>query len=239
MSETFGDHLHWRAAANARGWTVLLPGAGGLRVLDDDQHYFRAAARLNARGWHALVVDYVPAYRALEGRPDLPAGRKIAAVIQRAIEWMHVTHPETRGRDGALIGWSRGAEGVAAFVDDAARVSALGIRAAAVFYPSVPHRVRLDNQVPLLVLTGTADDVAPWTDVSTWVRGRTPTAAAVDLRGFDGAHHGFDVESLTRRRVVRLLPLVGPKATLQFHPAAARLATMALEEFLAAHLPRP
>ena len=65
-AEEAADHYFWRPAvenAEARPWAVLLPGSGGLSILGDDEHYFRAATWLNERGVDALVIDYHRAAR--------------------------------------------------------------------------------------------------------------------------------------------------------------------------------
>lgn len=49
--------FHWQPAANATGWLLFLPGADGLRILKDDQHYFNVAQRLNRRALSAASVE--------------------------------------------------------------------------------------------------------------------------------------------------------------------------------------
>lgn len=56
----------------------------------------------------------------------------------------------------------------------------------------------------------------------------------VELHEFEGAHHGFDIASLTTPRTVSLIPLLGPHATFAGAPAAAAVARARLREFLAA-----
>lgn len=227
------DSFHWRPAANAVGWVVFLPGSGGLRVLDDDHHYFDVAERLNHDGWSVLLVDYKPAYRSAANAPKGSAGEKIAWVTERAVEWMNREHAETTALPGALVAWSLGAEGALQIVNNSAKSAALGIRAAAMYYPSNQGKVRMDNQLPVLVLTGGADDVVRATDVESLVRDRPASAPPVELHIYPGAFHGFDVASLKKRKTLRLLPLIGPRATLQYDEAAATDAERRLVDFLA------
>ena len=59
-AEEAADHYFRPPAAEdgvARPWALLLPGSGGMSILGDDEHCFRAAAWLNERGVDALVVD--------------------------------------------------------------------------------------------------------------------------------------------------------------------------------------
>ena len=229
------EFFHWKPAENATGWVVFLPGSGGLRVLEDDHHYSDVAERLNRHGWSVLLVDYKPAYRAAGTGPKGIAAEKIAWVAEQAVEWLRREHQETSRLPGALVGWSLGAEGVVRIANDRTKATALGIGSAIVYYPSNEGRQHLSNVVPLLILTGEADDVSRARDVRAFVQGRAPGAAPVELQVYPGAYHGFDVASLTERKTVRLLPLIGPKATLQYNEAAAIDAEGRLVSFLANH----
>jgi dienelactone hydrolase len=64
------------------------------------------------------------------------------------------------------------------------------------------------------------------------VESRSAGAAQVDLVVYPGAHHGFDIESLTMPRTVRLLPLFGPSATFFYDADAARDADQRVSAFL-------
>ena len=227
------DSFHWRPAANAVGWAVFLPGSSGLRSLADDGHYFNVAERLNRVGWSVLLVDYKPAFRASGIALAGSVGDKIAWVTQQSVDWLRREHPETRTQPGALVGWSLGAEGVLRIVNDGGKATALEIRAAVIYYPSNEDKLRMNNQIPVLVLSGEADDVIRAKDVEALVRDRPQSARLAELHLYPGAYHGFDVASLTTRKTVRLLPLVGPKATLQYDKAAAIDAERQLVSFLA------
>lgn len=228
------DHFHWRPAANAVGWVMLLPGSGGLKVLDDDRHYFAVAERLNAKGWSVLLVDYKPAFFAAgDGPKSAPTGGKIAWVAERAAAWARQEHPETAALPCALAAWSLGAEGALRVLNDDAACDRMGVRAGVLVYPSNQERLRLETTRPTLVLTGAADDVIRVADVESLVRNRTHADARVELKVYPGAVHGFDVASLVRRRTVRILPWIGPKATLQYDEAAAKDAAQRLDDFLA------
>ena len=228
------DHFHWREASTAAalGWVVFLPGAGGLSVLDDDQHYFRVAELLNKHGLDVLIVDYKPAYQSASNPPDGEGPERIAWVTEQAVDWMRRSHPRTVGRQGALVGWSLGASGATRIVNDPAAVIRLGLHGAVMFYPLAIDTTGLNNRVPLLILTGDLDDVSPAGEIRRLVSERSAEWASVDLVVYPGAYHGFVVDSLKQRRTIRLLPLFGPSATLQYDETAARDATHRLIRFL-------
>ncbi len=235
----FEDFVHWRPASpgqRANGWLLLLPGAGGLRVLDDERHYFDVASRLNDEGWDVLLLDYVPAYRAGGGASSVATGEKIARMVERAVDWLDRTHPAVRQQPGGLLAWSLGAEGALTLLANADRARALGVRASVLFYPSNRAQRALEHHVPLMILTGMADDVTPWGPMSQWIERRVRSPALLHVHAYPGVHHGFDVRSLEQRRVIRPLRIVGPKATLHYDVIAARDAGQRLLEFLRAHL---
>ncbi|MCA9548526.1 MAG: dienelactone hydrolase family protein [Myxococcales bacterium] len=233
------DHYHWRPAARARGWVVFLPGSGGLEILGDDHHYFDVATRLTEEGWSVLLVDYRPAYFASGAELDGGTGEKIAWVTEQAVHWMKRAHPECADQPGAIVAWSRGAEGALRLAHAPARAAALGVGRLALYYPANEDDLPLSTEVPTLVMVGADDDVTPAAQVQADLHAEAPGARPAQLHVYPGAHHGFDVASLVQRTELRLFPLVGPKATLQYDAAAARDAEQRLLAFLAGGLERP
>ena len=224
-------HFHVRRASTPRGvWVLLLPGASGLTIFDDKEHYFRAAAELNALGYDAIVIDYKAAYRAAPRPPELPTGGKIAWVVEQAVAWAHTSGTLQADQPVAIVAWSLGAEGLWPLLADGHRVSAIGLKAAAAYYPSNEDGVQLSTNTPLLLLTGEKDDVTEAKSIRSMVeRAASPK---VTLQVYPEAHHGFDVESIQTPRTVRLLPLIGPSATFGYDASAASEAKEALAAFL-------
>lgn len=220
-----------------RGWVVILPGSSGLTIFDDDRHYTNAAERLRLEGFDVLVVDYKPAWRAVQDRPDGIAGDRIAWVTGRAIDWMKTRHPECRDVAGAVIGWSLGGEGVISLVNDADECKRLGIAAAAAYYPSNQEERTLNNAVPILVLCGEDDNVTPIEISRRLIDRRGEGSEPAELISLPGAGHGFDVRSLTRPRTMRFPPIIGTRYTFAFNAEAAAKADKALSGYLRQRLP--
>lgn len=232
-AQSAAEHYHWRAAAAneaPRPWAVLLPGSGGLSVLGDDEHYFRAAAWLNARGVDALVIDYHRAARFVAAARDGEAGPRMAAIVADALTTQRSLGRMAEACPGTVIGWSLGGEGAWALAAASERDPALA--AVAMFYPTVRAAGPYRNTLPVLVLQGEADNVTPARELNAFVAARAPDSAPLDVRSLTGAAHGFDVVSLDPPRSMRFPPLVGRRATFGYDARASEAAMSALEQFL-------
>jgi dienelactone hydrolase len=227
--------FYWRpASVVGQRWAILLPGASGLKVFDDEGHYFRAADALNASGFDVLVIDYKRAYKAAPSRPNVPTGRKIAWVVEQAVAWARQEGRVSPGEPAAIIAWSLGAEGLWPMLSDAAKTRSLGIKAAATYYPSNEDSTPITTAIPLLILAGDKDDVTPAADIQKLVRAANSTL--IDLHSYTDANHGFDIVSIDPPKTVRLLPLIGPSGTFGYDRAAAGDAWLRLGTFLDAHV---
>jgi dienelactone hydrolase len=230
-SAAMESHFHFRPSANPRGaWVVLLPGASGLTIFDDQEHYYRAAAALNADGFDAIVVDYKAAYKAATNPPKLPTGGKIAWVAEQAVSWARATGKTKPQQPGAIVGWSLGAEGLWPLLADASRVSAISLKAAATYYPSNDADTPIKTDTPLLILTGDKDDVTEAKSIRAMVS--KANSPLVTMHVYPNANHGFDVASLSTPRTVRLLPLIGPSGTFGYDKSASDSAAQELSAFL-------
>lgn len=234
------SHYHARKSPDSHAgtpWVVLLPGSSGLKVFDDEYHYHRAAESLANAGYDTVIVDYKQAYRASPDAPPGETGEKIAWVTAQAIQWAagqgHV-NPEA---PGAVIAWSLGGEGLWQIVADSELLARSNIKAAVAYYPSNQDERSLTAHVPLLIVSGEADDVISATELKVFVsrRDRSP-GAEVELVTYPGAHHGFDISSLEKKRRLELIPVIGPKATFQYNASAAQDAQSRMLDFLLAQL---
>jgi dienelactone hydrolase len=207
----------------------------GLRIFEDETHYFHAADAMSSMGFDVLVVDYKRAFAGAQGPSHLETGGKIAWVVERVVDWARAEGVIREGEKGAVVAWSLGAEGLWPLLSDERRVAELGLVAAVVYYPSTEDDARISNLRPLLVLSGESDDVTSAATVRAALGQSGP--ADVDAYFYAGAQHGFDVVSLQPAREVRLLPLIGPSGTFGYDARAAEDAATRLRSFLEATVP--
>ncbi len=221
-------------AREPRPWVILLPGASGLKIFDDDGHYFRAAQHLSEQGMSVLVIDYKRAYKQSPVRPNVPTGEKIAWVIEQTIAWAREQGLAQPNQPGAIVAWSLGAEGLWPIFAQPDKARALGIAAAAALYPSNEDQKPIKPPVPFLVLIGEKDDVTEAPAIRKALSAADPSL--LDLHTYAGANHGFDVQSIQPPRKLSLIPLIGPSATFGYDAAAAKNAQERLDQFLKLHL---
>lgn len=221
-------------AKNARPWVILLPGASGLKIFDDDGHYFRAAQHLSEQGMTVLVIDYKRSYKQSPVRPNVPTGQKISWVIEQAITWAREQGIAQPNQPGAIVAWSLGAEGLWPIFAQPVKAGTLGITAAAAYYPSNEEEKSIKPPIRFLVLTGEKDDVTKAPAIRKALSPADPSL--LELHVYPGANHGFDVHSIQPPRKLSLIPLIGPSATFGFDPAAAKDAQERLDQFLKLHL---
>ena len=221
-AEDASDHFHWRPAApddKPRPWAILLPGASGLDILGDDQHYFTVANWLNQHGMDVLVVDYRNATRFLPDTSKGKPGPRIARIVGHAVRAERTEGHLDARCDGIVIGWSLGGEGMWELA--AGGRSALpGLIRAVGFYPSVRGQAKgYDPQVPVTVLQGDEDRITQPGKLERFVS-RSAKPEMIGVTTFEGARHGFDVASITQ-------PAMGGKL---LHNPAADTASKAMLE---------
>lgn len=193
---------------------LLLHGCGGVWTRDRqriDPRFQDMAARLNAMGIHALVLDSL----TTRGETEL-CTQKVGtrAVTQRnrrldalgALTWLSA-QPGVDARRLGVLGWSNGGSTVLAATNGKrSEVRSAAVRAslAVAFYPGCEDDSRAGYvaTAPLLILIGAEDDwTPPQACEKLVVASRSaPQAPVIELETYPGAHHGFDGLSPLRFR---------------------------------------
>ena len=182
---------------------ILIPGctaaadAGPAEVLEP---YTAWGERLAAAGYVALLVGGGSGDRA--GLRCGEAASRAAVVMERvaqadaAYRLLERSGRVDMGRVG-LMGWSQGADGVLAAVDDARGNDAAGpYKAAITFYPDCALGSTWKPQAPVMMLFGNVDSWAPVAScASRAAHAQGRTAPSIQLLTYAAARAGFDAAS--------------------------------------------
>jgi dienelactone hydrolase len=202
---------HWFAAARPGRSPafVLLHGCGGFRDRRGAiaARYTDLAARLNAAGVHALLLDSLTPRGESELCTQRIGQRQVTQTQRRrdalgALQWLAARGDVDAQRLG-LLGWSNGGSTVLAATNRRHREVAdapVQAQLAVAFYPGCQADLErgYETRAALLLLVGEADD---WTPAAPC---RALAQAAQGLRPqievFAGAYHGFDGTAQVRLR---------------------------------------
>jgi len=199
-------------------WCVLLPGASGLSIFDDDSFYIRRAQMLNDKGYDVLLIDYKQYFKNKRDRNiHLPTtSEKIAWVVRHALQDAFTQGILNKDRGGFLIAWRLAGQGAFYLVQDSGWIDDVKLHAAAVYYPAHEEWNIINSQVPLLLFTGQDDQVTPANNM----KEKIDQCKLIQWIQFPDAFHGFDVESLSPGRTMRFPPVIGKKYLFKYHAVA-------------------
>jgi dienelactone hydrolase len=209
-------------------WVIILPGYSGLKVFKDTGHYFRAAEDLNAAGFDVIVVEYKKASRKGGYKFPWEFSEGVKWATEQAIEWGKSEGHIQTNTQGHIVSWSAGGEGTILLLNDSAAIHRLHIGSAALYYPSNRDSIQLKSNLPILVQTGEADNVTTAKNISNTYDKKSN----VEFIIYPDARHGFDVESITEKKKLQIIPLFGKKFYFQYNEQASKKSKEKLIEFL-------
>jgi len=200
---------------------LLVPGCSGFVPLNGFDIYEDRARELLAAGHVVVFVDYVGP-RHLDSCARVTHA-EIGGDVLDAVAWTR-RQPGIDADRIAVIGWSFGGGAVLAALR-AMPAGARPIDKAITFYPDCRRATPWTaGGVPVLMLLGGSDDVAPAALCDPVIRGAPP--GSLRAVTYPTARHAFDVRSLPAR-------VQYPFGTLGYDAAAARAAWEAALGFLA------
>jgi dienelactone hydrolase len=178
------------AVENERRPTVLIvPGCEAPLISSRAALFERHARRLSDEGFAAAIVSYPGADLGEPGCVSVASAETISRAINRALtELAH--DPRFDPSRIHLVGWSQGATGVLAVMQQAKRQP--GLVSAAVFYPPCPKPEIWQSAVTLFMLLGEKDVVTPPGGCRIWAD-KSEGPGPVVINRYVGVGHGFDV----------------------------------------------
>ena len=200
----------WFPAANvaAAPAMVLLHGCGGMygRTGALSERMQEYAARLNAMGIHALVLDSLTPRGDRELCTQKNGQRRVTQLQRRrdalgALAWL-AQRPEVDVKRLGVLGWSNGGSTVLSASDAThAEVARAAVKPslAVAYYPGCESALRDGYRpvAPLLLMLGEDDD---WTPAAPCKALAERLGAGTELTAYPGAGHGFDGSAPVRHR---------------------------------------
>lgn len=192
---------------------LLVPGCGGVSPAR-----LQAASQLVGRGYAVVFVDYI-ASRGLQTACRGEVTVDEVAEDIRAVTAHLRSLPYIGPRGLGAVGWSWGGAGVLASLAGSGAEQQPTLNAAAAFYPVCFGLKPWKPEIPVLLLLGGQDDVAPPEPCQDLVRS-VGSGAPVVVRTYPDARHSFDSSDLPPTAPSRAFP----GKTVGYHPEAARQA---------------
>ena len=212
---------------------VLMHGCGGLRLRDGrvTARHREWAERFHGLGYVVLHVDSFEPRGLVEictvTRPPVRPGIERARDAYGALRYLQ-TRTDVHGDRVGLLGWSNGGSTVLWTLRDGARARprdlAVDFAAAVAFYPgciaALAWREGWTTRIPLLVLSGEADDWTPVEPCRSLAARAAAAGAPVEIVTYAGAHHGFDAPNQRLLVLPNIASTASGTATVGTNPAA-------------------
>ena len=201
---------------------MLVSGCSGFDAKFAKGHYDHVQSRLVELGFVTLRVNYLAARNASSCWPDVPL-EDVASDISIAAEYLR-QQPFVKKGAMNVLGWSYGGGSALKALGRTENRKPVQVDTVVVYYPYCKFTQKWDSKVPILVLFGAIDNVAP---LSEWeiLFNDLPKRDKVTVRVYDDAHHAFDNFELPAEMQYRF-------GTLGYNEAAAKSAWMEVTNFL-------
>jgi dienelactone hydrolase len=168
---------------------MMVPGCSGFDAKLQKMHYDRVQKRLVELGFVTLRVNSLAVRSATSCRQGVyPADG--ANDIYIAAEYL-LQQPFVKKGAIKVIGWSWGGAAALLALSLAESQEPIPVDAVVAYYPACKWVGKWDSQIPVLVLVGSLDNVAPYSNCET-LFSSVPKPDKITIRVYEGAHHGFD-----------------------------------------------
>ena len=200
---------------------LLVSGCSGFNAKFGKKHYDRVQSQLSELGFVTLRVDYLAARNATIC-VDI-SSNSVAEDICIAAEFLK---QQTYVKKGAInvIGWSYGGAGAFRALRGTGSREPVQVGAVVAYYPYCVAARHWKSDVPVLVLGGAIDNVAPFTACEN-IFSRIKNKERLTIRVYDDAHHCFDISELPAEMEYQF-------GTLGYNKAAAESAWNEVTKFL-------
>lgn len=178
---------------------LLVPGCGGIAV-----PRLQTAEQLVRDGYAVAFVDYITSRGLRTACRGEVSVDEVAQDI-RAVSAHLRSLPYIRLTGLGAVGWSLGGAGVLASLAASSQEQEPPLNAAAAFYPVCAGLRTWRANVPVLLLLGAQDDIAPPAPCQDLARSLSASASVI-VHMYPNARHSFDSSDLPRTAPSRAFP---------------------------------
>jgi len=203
---------------------VMVPGCSGFDGKFQKEYYDSVQSQLVQLGFVTLRVNYLAA-RNFKSCAGTVSTNEVEGDIRIAADYLK---QQSFVKKGAInvMGWSYGGAGALRALRLTKSQEPVQVDAVVAYYPYCAGGVQTwDSEVPVLVLVGAIDNVAPLWLCEELLFGDLPKRHNLTVRVYDDAHHGFPLFTLP----AEMEYIFG---TLGYNEAAAKSAWIEVTNFL-------
>lgn len=202
---------------------MMVPGCSGFDAEFSKVFYDSMQNQLVGLGFVTLRVNYL-AVRDFSSCSMNVTTYEIGDDVRIAADYLR---HQTFVKKGAVnvIGWSYGGAGALTALMHTKNLEPAQVDAAVVYYPYCPGVMPWDSGVPVLVLSGAIDNVAPLNECES-IFDELPKRDKLTIRVYKDAHHAFDNSTLPAEMQYSF-------GTLGYNEVAAKSAWKEVTSFLA------
>lgn len=184
---------------------IVIPGCSGVslhgletdtgRPGNEDDKLFRRhwpvmAGRLQKAGYLVLIVDYLASENVVNTCSGEIPYQRVSEYINESISFAkRITNADSSRIN--IIGASYGGASVLTWLANLDK-NQIGVRSAITLYPGCSSVQIWDSSLPLLMILGEADDIAPPSICNTLIKS-LPQQSNLRVISYPEARHGFDL----------------------------------------------
>jgi dienelactone hydrolase len=202
---------------------MLVPGCSGFHADFQKEFYNEIQKRLVELGYVTLRVNSLAARNATNCRTDMVMPQEGADDTYIAAEYL-LQQPFVKKEAINIIGWSWGGAAALLTLRPPEGHTPIPFGAVVAYYPACDWIQKWDSDVPVLVLGGSLDNVAPHSKCEP-LFSSLPDRNKPTVQIYDGAHHSFDNFLLPPEKEYMF-------GTLGYNESAAKSAWMEVTNFL-------
>ena len=184
---------------------IAMPGCSGVSLngpetdagrpgMEDDvlfrKHYPYMAKKLQNEGYLVFLMDYLSAENVINTCGGEIPHERVAEYVNAAIGYIK-TLPEADVSRIHIVGWSYGGVGVLKWLSNL-ETDPIGVQSVITIYPGCGGYYSWKSSIPVLMLLGEADDIAPYKQCIDLVNS-LPEQTNVKIKTYPNARHGFDM----------------------------------------------